>query len=355
VTGAVTAARLERRYRRLLTCYPTEYLAVYGEEMIGVLMTASTPDQRRPDVRESFGLISGGLAARLRMTMRAGGSPAWRDAARAYGYLASATIAVFYVYRTLVFAADPFSGWTIPRTNAALAVVWTFVAVAAGLALRRLAAVAAIVGAAGTAVAVTRTYTDEPGALVTSWWVLVLAVTGAAALAAVIRPGGAREGERWRPLGVRSRIAVGLAAILMGAAPALESLTVVVTPLGDGLSTESYRPPVNNLTLWLVGHRPVASIAIVAFVVTLAVVVLRLSPAVRRRVVVLALPAAVTELIVVLTFNGFLQSSPQFYPPVYLVAPQWITLFATPVLVFAAGAWLVARYERQLASGVLLA
>jgi hypothetical protein len=40
---------------------------------------------------------------------------------------------------------------------------------------------------------------------------------------------------------------------------------------------------------------------------------------------------------------------------VYLTAGQWGTLVLVPVLVFGIGSWLVHRYERQLASGALLA
>jgi hypothetical protein len=350
MTGAVGLERLERSYRRLLACYPTEYRAMYGEEMIGVLMTASTPEQRRPATREAFGLISTGLAARLRMTVRATHSPAWSDAARAFGYLAAVTMAAIFGFQTIAVAAHPFSGWGVSWVAAVVAIGWTLTAVAAGLGLRRLAAVSAIAATAGVSVAVTRSYTEDPGAVVTAWWILVLAVTGAAALVMLARA----DGERRRPLGTRSRVAVALAALLAVAAPALEWLTVVVTRYDETVWTESYRPPFNWLILPMIGYRPVASITVTALVVVLTVVVVRLSPAVRRRVVLLALPTAVTALVVALTFNGFLQASPRFSPPVYLVPPQWITLLATPVLVFIVGVWLVARYERKLASGALL-
>jgi hypothetical protein len=350
MTGAVGSERLERSYRRLLACYPNEYRAMYGEEMIGVLMTASTPEQRRPDTREAFGLISTGLAARLRMTIRATHSPAWREAARAFGYLASVTMAALFGYQALAVAAHPFSGLGLSWVTSAVAIGWTLTAVAAGLGRRRLAAISSIAAAAGVFVAVTRNYAESPGAVVTSWWILMLAVTGATALVMLARPDGARR----RPLGTRSRVALGLAAMLAVAAPALESLTVVVTRYDDNSWSEAYRPPFNWFGLALVDHRPVVSITVTVLVVLLAVVVLRLSPAVRRRVVLLALPAAATELVVLLTFNGFLQASARFDPPVYLVPPQWIILMVLPAVVFVAGAWLLARYEGKLASGALL-
>jgi hypothetical protein len=350
MTSAAGSERLERSYRRLLACYPTEYRAMYGEEMIGVLMTASTPQQRRPDTREAFGLISTGLAARLRMTVQATHSPAWRGAAAAFGYLASATMAALFGYQAVALVAHPFSGLAVSWVAAALAIGWTLTAVATGLGLRVLAAVSSIAAAAGVAVEVTRNYTENPAAVVTSWWILVLAVTGAAALVILTRP----DGERRRPLWPRTMAVVGLTAILAVAAPALESLTIVVTRLDGNAWSESYRPPFNWFGLALVDHRPVVSITVIVLVVLLAVVVVRLSPAVRRRVVLLALPAALTALLVMLTFNGYLVSSPRFDPPVYPEAPQWIALLATPVLVFAVGAWLLSRYERKLASGALL-
>ena len=39
---------LERRYRRLLACYPVEHRRVYGEEMIGVLLASTPNGQRQP-------------------------------------------------------------------------------------------------------------------------------------------------------------------------------------------------------------------------------------------------------------------------------------------------------------------
>ncbi len=75
----------------------------------------------------------------------------------------------------------------------------------------------------------------------------------------------------------------------------------------------------------------------------------------RRRVLVLAAPTAAVAAVIQLWFQGFMQSSPRFDPPVYLTAGQWGALVLVPLLVFATGTWLVHRYERQLASGALLA
>jgi hypothetical protein len=195
MTSAVGSERLERRYRRLLACYPIEYRALYGDEMIGVLMTASTPEQRHPDTREAFGLITTGLAARLRLTARATYSPAWRDATRAFGYLAAVMLAALYGYQTVASVADRYSGWSASPVSWTAAIAWILTAVAAGLGLRTLAAVTSIAGAAGVAFAVTRNYEESPWGVVASWWIPVLAVTTAVALVMLARPeGGHRHG-----------------------------------------------------------------------------------------------------------------------------------------------------------------
>jgi hypothetical protein len=351
------AERLERSYRRLLACYPAHYRAVYGEEMIGVLMMASTPHQRRPDGREAVGLLASGLRARLRLTSQASPSPAWRSAAGSFGYLAAASLAAMYLYSVTAGAwvVDPTGTivWYIPLTALTVPVAWALAAVAAGLGWRLIAAAGATVATVGQTVMVAGVYVENPADLVAQWWRLVLAVAAAAALTTVIRPAAA--GDRAHPLGVRARIAVGVAAILAGAAPAIEALTVIVTPMGPSGFSETYWGPLGSFGLPWMDHRPLASLAALVVMIALAIVVVRLSPAVRRRVVVLTLPAAVTALVVTLTFGGFMASSPRFIPPVYLIGPQWVSLMAVPVLAFVGGTWLVARYERKLASGALLA
>jgi len=71
---------LERRYRRLLACYPPGYRAAYGEEMLAVALAAAGPGRRWPDPGEAADLIWSGIRRRLG-TLRPGPlSPAWRDA-----------------------------------------------------------------------------------------------------------------------------------------------------------------------------------------------------------------------------------------------------------------------------------
>ena len=60
------AAVLERRYRRLLRCYPPAHRAFHREEMLGVLLAAARPGQRTPGLRETVNLAACGLAIRVR-------------------------------------------------------------------------------------------------------------------------------------------------------------------------------------------------------------------------------------------------------------------------------------------------
>ena len=60
------AAVLERRYLRLLRCYPPAHREVHREEMLGVLLAAARPGQRTPGLRETVNLAACGLAIRVR-------------------------------------------------------------------------------------------------------------------------------------------------------------------------------------------------------------------------------------------------------------------------------------------------
>jgi hypothetical protein len=59
--------RLERRYRRLLACYPREFRRQNQEEILGVLLFAAADGQRRVGIGEAADLIRGALRAWLRL------------------------------------------------------------------------------------------------------------------------------------------------------------------------------------------------------------------------------------------------------------------------------------------------
>lgn len=70
-TAADTTAALERRYRRLLCCYPREHRRA---ELLLTLLEAAPPGRSRPTFREAANLVLHGLRARL-------GRPASRSVA----------------------------------------------------------------------------------------------------------------------------------------------------------------------------------------------------------------------------------------------------------------------------------
>ncbi len=98
----MTAAGLEARYRRLLRWYPAEHRAVHDQEMLGVLMSGSEPDQDRPGLAESANLLLGALRIRLRPGRTLSDRDGWRDA-----------LAVFSVAAPLLAFAAALVPWLV--------------------------------------------------------------------------------------------------------------------------------------------------------------------------------------------------------------------------------------------------
>jgi hypothetical protein len=61
-----TPADLERRYRRLLACYPREFRAENAEEILAVLLDCAQDGQTRPEAGAVADLLKGALWMRLR-------------------------------------------------------------------------------------------------------------------------------------------------------------------------------------------------------------------------------------------------------------------------------------------------
>jgi hypothetical protein len=59
------SSRLERRYRRVLACYPKAFRRESGEEILAVLMATAREGQRRVGLAESADLIRGALRMHL--------------------------------------------------------------------------------------------------------------------------------------------------------------------------------------------------------------------------------------------------------------------------------------------------
>jgi hypothetical protein len=84
----MTAPRgLGGRYRRLLRWYPPSYRDRHEDEILGVLMAAAQPGQRRPGARESLDLLWSALKIRIRMTLRGADSQPWAAALALVGVL----------------------------------------------------------------------------------------------------------------------------------------------------------------------------------------------------------------------------------------------------------------------------
>lgn len=92
-----TAGGLEGGYRRLLRWYPAWYRGRHEEEMLGVLMTAARPGQRRPGVRESADLLWSALTIRVRTVLRGAASRPWADALTLFGVLVPLLMVVLRV------------------------------------------------------------------------------------------------------------------------------------------------------------------------------------------------------------------------------------------------------------------
>ena len=101
-----TAGGLEGRYRRLLRWYPAWYRDQHEEEMLGVLMTAARPGQRRPGVRESADLLWSALKIRVRTVLRGAANSPWADALTLFGVLLPLLMVVLRVTELCVRGAE---------------------------------------------------------------------------------------------------------------------------------------------------------------------------------------------------------------------------------------------------------
>ena len=66
---------LERRYRRLLKCFPARYRHENEQEILSVLMAGATEGQRRPGLADSADLVMSAIFMRWREMTR---QPRWR-------------------------------------------------------------------------------------------------------------------------------------------------------------------------------------------------------------------------------------------------------------------------------------
>ena len=88
------AAVLERRYRRLLRCYPPAHREFHREEMLGVLLAAARPGQRAPGLGQAVNLAACGLVIRVRRIPGWLAADAGQDALAVVSLIAPAVVLI---------------------------------------------------------------------------------------------------------------------------------------------------------------------------------------------------------------------------------------------------------------------
>jgi hypothetical protein len=109
-------ADLERRYRRLLACYPRAFRRENEQEILTVLLACAQEGQQRPGLAAAADLLKGAVQARLRP---ARGQP--RNVAIAIRLMGAGAVAQLAVLVTLITTAGSVRS-AIARTHPGLAV-----------------------------------------------------------------------------------------------------------------------------------------------------------------------------------------------------------------------------------------
>ena len=91
------AAVLERRYLRLLRCYPPTHREFHREEMLGVLLAAARPGQRTPGLGQAVNLAACGLVIRVRRIPGWLAAGAGQDALAVVSLIAPALVFILLV------------------------------------------------------------------------------------------------------------------------------------------------------------------------------------------------------------------------------------------------------------------
>jgi hypothetical protein len=314
---------LEGRYRRLMTVYPWRHRREYEEEMVGVLLAAAEPGQRRPSIQDRVDLLVNALVVRLRGWGGDLGDEAWRRAASAVqlvGTLFLLAIGLRRVLPGLTFYPG------VEVLDVARPAVWAIVLTVALVGLRRVATGVAVAGAVVEIVHVARWYDYSPSQVLRSGWLVMVAVL--VAVTSGWLAGGARvaapRGLWW--FGAALAVAVG-GSVADRYQGEFDGFNYAVTLNGQFLFR--FAAP-----LYLVA----AALAVWAW--------WRQGGLVRRRILALTAPVAGIAAMVAYGFAGFMYSSQRMPSPVLLRPFQWAILLATPVLAFALAAILLNRWER---------
>ncbi|HEV2377875.1 MAG TPA: hypothetical protein VGS19_37640 [Streptosporangiaceae bacterium] len=261
------ATTLERRYRWLLTAYPSHHRQAHSEEMVGVLLASSGPRQRWPRAADAADLLAGALRIRFRAWRGRADDGAWRDALAVVSVIAPILVLAAALAYADLYGVAIRSATGSPEVPFWLADPWTWpvtfgpaiVTLLALLGLRRSVAVASLVTTATWVVPQVYAYPSylySPGTALQAYLGLLTAV------AAVLSPGPRRGTEilRWWGVTAVAVTAAGLAELSKG--------------------TEFDIPLMRGVTPLLVS----------AGILMLAAVVCLITPAGRRVLVLLAVP-----------------------------------------------------------------
>jgi hypothetical protein len=351
-------AALERRYRRLLRCYPARHRRIYEGEMLAVLLAGARPGQRYPGLRETADLLRSALAARLSAMVIALGRRRWGEAAAAVGILAPAVLlglAIRPAVVTLTWSVrlgDEVGGPAIwpPSPSWVEPLGWLAVLVCAVADWRLLAAAGAWAGVLGELVVLSLRYSSEPVVVLHTLGSFLLGLTAAAALSlAAVRKalGVARRGIS--VLDRRPATTFAASFLLVLGLTAADPFLSPITRFDGGIGIDHW-----GGNLWIVPGlmegEPVGLVTEVGYLAAAALAALGLAwmaPPVRRRVLALFAPTATTVLLIWLTFGGYADSSVRFVPPVLLEPVQWAVLAITPTVALVIAVWLVHRCERR--------
>jgi hypothetical protein len=100
---------LERRYRRLLACYPAAFRREHEQEILSVLMAGAEEGQRWPRLAEADDLLRSAISMRLRSRLRT--SWAWECRHRRVMVPVRVAIGIWLVVLTAILYGYGVGGW----------------------------------------------------------------------------------------------------------------------------------------------------------------------------------------------------------------------------------------------------
>ena len=104
------AEALERRYLRLLRCYPPAHREFHREEMLGVLLATARPGQRTPGLGQTVNLAACGLAIRVRRIPGWLAADAGQDALAVVSLIAPAVVLILLALQQAAITACASAG-----------------------------------------------------------------------------------------------------------------------------------------------------------------------------------------------------------------------------------------------------